>query len=82
MAANAHRGTAEWGVTIVGKSETPEHDKIVVTRYDPPRLTLEVSVPSIRSAAEQQGTRGYQALQDAVDSLQQVLKSKNLPGLS
>jgi hypothetical protein len=82
MAANAHPGTAEWGVASLGGSETPEHDKIIVTRYEPPRLTLEVSVPSIGSAAEQQGPRGYQALRDAVDSLHSVLKSKNLPGLS
>lgn len=62
-------GNARWGVTILGDNERPEHDKITVTRYDPPRLTLGLRVPSIRHAGEKQGQLVYRALQDAVDSL-------------
>jgi hypothetical protein len=75
-------GEKGWGVTILGDDERPENDKIIVTRYDSPRLTLEVRVPSIRHAGDKQSQLGYRALQDAVDSLQQALTSKALPGLS
>ncbi|MEJ2517283.1 MAG: hypothetical protein P8Y82_04655 [Methyloceanibacter sp.] len=71
-----------WGVTVVGDNERPEHDQIIVTRYDAPRFTLELRVPSIRHAGEKQGQLGYRALRDAVDSLQQAIESKSLPGLS
>ena len=71
-----------WGVTVVGDNERPEHDLIIVTRYDAPRLTLELRVPSIRHAGEKQSQLGYSALEDAVDSLQQAIESKTLRGLS
>jgi hypothetical protein len=58
MAADAHRDTAEWGATILGKGEPREHDKIIFTRYKTPRLTLEVTIASIRGDANQQGARG------------------------
>ena len=70
------------GVTILGDNERPENDKIIVTRYDPPRLKLELRVPSIRHAGQKQGQLGYRALQDAVESLQRAIESKALPGLS
>jgi hypothetical protein len=73
---------AGWGVAILGDNERPEDDKIIVTRYDPPRLTLELRVSSIRHAGERQGQLGYRALQDAVESLQNAIDSKALPGLS
>jgi hypothetical protein len=75
-------GDMGWGVAILGDNERPEDDKIIVTRYDPPRLTLELRVPSIRHAGQKQGQLGYRALQDAVESLQNAIESKALPGLS
>ncbi|MDX1401483.1 MAG: hypothetical protein R3245_06150 [Kiloniellales bacterium] len=60
-------GDKGWGVTVLGDNERPENDKIIVTRYDPPRLTFELRVPSIRHAGEKQGQVGYRAHQDAVD---------------
>ncbi len=51
MASKSDAGAA-WGVTILGDNERVENDKIIVTRYDPPRLTLELRVPSIRHAGE------------------------------
>lgn len=81
MASKSDAGAA-WGVTILGDNERVENDKIIVTRYDPPRLTLELRVPSIRHAGEKQSQLGYRALQDAVESLQNAIESKALPGLS
>ena len=38
--AAINAGDMGWGVAILGDNERSEDDKIIVTRYDPPRLSL------------------------------------------
>jgi hypothetical protein len=81
VAANAHRETAKRDAAISGQERTVRAPQDYSARYKPPRLTSEVTVPSIRGDANQQGARVHRALRVAVDSLQEVLESKKLSGL-
>jgi len=73
--------TGRWTIEVSGTTILPEDDKLTLIRHDQPRIFLEIAVPGIRSAGEDQRQMGRQAILDAIDALQAVLNSPTaLPG--
>jgi hypothetical protein len=71
-----------WYVSISGEAENPERDRVTVIRYDLPRIFLEVDAPGVRSAGDNQPRMVRQAIQDALNALQEALDTLSaLPGL-
>ena len=64
-----------WTVSVDGEANNPGGDKITVCRHDSPRVVLEIDVPGIRSAGEDQRRQGREAIQEALVALQEALES-------
>jgi len=71
-----------WVLSINGTANDSDGDQITLIRYDPPRIQLEIDVPGIRSAGEDQNHQAHLAIQAAVTALQEALDPPSaLPGL-
>lgn len=64
-----------WDFHITGDAENPEREMLVVTRHYRPQIRLEVHVPGLGSVLEDQIGLARQAMQDAVNALQEALDS-------
>ncbi len=64
-----------WIVGINGTQDKSEEDKLTLTRHDPPRVFLEIDVPGLRSAGEDQRLMGRVAIREVLESLQEALDS-------
>ena len=66
-----------WGVSVSGTVGESEKDKLLLVRQDPPpRILLEIDVPGLRSLrGEGRRHQGRQAIQQAIDALQEALNS-------
>ena len=64
-----------WTVGVHGDAGNPEQDKLYLVHHSAPRIHLEIDVPGIRSAGEDQRIQGRKAIQDTLDALQEALDS-------
>ena len=64
-----------WTVGISGTAGEPEGDKLTLTHDGSPKVFLDIGVPGIRSAGEDQQVRGRQAIRDVLVAIQEALDS-------
>ena len=70
-----------WSVSISGSRAEPDGDKLTLIHHGQPPFALEIAVPGLRSAGEDQRRMGRAAIHDAATALQAALASPSaLPG--
>ena len=74
----------KWDVSVGGTVGRSAVDRILIVNHDPSRILLEIDVPGLRSIrGEDRRRQGREAIQRAIDALQEVLNSpKALGGLA
>lgn len=65
----------KWVTHVSGTLNLPQEDRLILIRHGSPRVLLEIDVPGLQSAGDDQRQMGREAIRQVLNSLQEALDS-------